>query len=181
MSRGTADVFDGDMRRPAYAVLAYHQVVEDGDGLEHAVSAQRFSAQIAFLREHGDIVSVAELLKRRQRAARPARWTFALTFDDGYASLARVAHPILLAAGLYPPAGSVQIQPRDSRRSVLRTAFKFNYGQLQQGSISADRAVILPIRIRRQLHQQSASRSARRLRHGQSTVQLLRPEHNHAN
>ncbi len=100
MSRGTADVFDGDMRRPAYAVLAYHQVVEDGDGLEHAVSAQRFRAQLAFLREHGDIVSVAELLKRRQRTARPARWTFALTFDDGYASLARVAHPILLAAGI---------------------------------------------------------------------------------
>ena len=36
---------------------------------------------------------------------------------------------------------------RDPRPSVLRAAFKFNYGQLQRGSISADRAVILPIRV----------------------------------
>ena len=100
MSRGTAKVFGVDRRRAAYVVLAYHQVVEGGDGLEHAVSAERFRAQLAFMREHGEIVSVAELLERRQRVQRPAHWTYALTFDDGYSSLARVAHPILLAAGI---------------------------------------------------------------------------------
>ncbi len=93
-------MFEAHRGRGAYAVLAYHQVVDGTDGLEHAVGAERFRAQMMFLRDHGEIVPLVELLARWRRGLAPTRWTFALTFDDGYASLARVAHPILSAAGI---------------------------------------------------------------------------------
>lgn len=83
----------------AYVVLAYHQVVEHWDGLQLAVEAPVFREQLQFLRNDGEIVSVAELVARWRRGVRPAGRVYALTFDDGYASLAAVAHPILKAFG----------------------------------------------------------------------------------
>lgn len=83
--------------RDAYIVLAYHQVVERWDGLQLAVEASAFREQLQFLRNDGEIVSVAELVARWRRGVRPAGRVYALTFDDGYASLGAVAHPILKA------------------------------------------------------------------------------------
>jgi peptidoglycan/xylan/chitin deacetylase (PgdA/CDA1 family) len=86
-------------------VLTYHGV-HDGSlpsdlyayNTKH-VSATDFARQLAWLRRHYEIVSLAEV----ERIVREHRWrprVAAITFDDGYENNLTVAWPILRRAGL---------------------------------------------------------------------------------
>jgi peptidoglycan/xylan/chitin deacetylase (PgdA/CDA1 family) len=73
------------------AVVMYHGVPRDGvSGLIHGKS---FEEQIQLLKSHFDIISIEDLLARKQ--PRDGRIQVLITFDDGYQNNYSVAAPIL--------------------------------------------------------------------------------------
>jgi len=89
--------------RDAGLILCYHNVVADeentaGDPAVH-LPVTRFEAQIRWLADHYDVISLRELVDRVARG-RSLRRTAALTFDDGYAGVFEHAVPLLDALHL---------------------------------------------------------------------------------
>jgi peptidoglycan/xylan/chitin deacetylase (PgdA/CDA1 family) len=79
-------------------VLTYH-AIERGEGPLH-VDASLFEAHVDTLLDAGaTFVTASELIDRLGREALSSRLV-ALTFDDGIASIARVAAPLLAARGV---------------------------------------------------------------------------------
>ena len=78
--------------RPRRCVLLYHSV---GDS-PWAVSVENFRAQMKWLAEHTEVMSLDALLEDES----PAGLSVALTFDDGYACLAEQALSVLSEFGL---------------------------------------------------------------------------------
>jgi peptidoglycan/xylan/chitin deacetylase (PgdA/CDA1 family) len=103
--------------RDAGVILCYHNVVPDawrgpGDpGLHCRFS--RFVAQIAWLRRHYDVVSLAELAERMERK-RSLRGLAALTFDDAYDGVFQLAVPVLRGLGV-PATVFVVVDAADER------------------------------------------------------------------
>jgi peptidoglycan/xylan/chitin deacetylase (PgdA/CDA1 family) len=91
------------LRRGA-VILGYHNVVSrpseamQADPSLHA-TREHFEAQIRWLKEHCDVVSLAELASRLDRDE-SVSGTAAITFDDGYAGVVEHAWPILRALGV---------------------------------------------------------------------------------
>lgn len=76
-------------------VLMYHRVARvDADPWELCVRPGHFESQIALLREHADVLPLAEL-RGQLRKGRRSRPAVAITFDDGYVDNLRVAKPVL--------------------------------------------------------------------------------------
>lgn len=95
--------------RRGWHVLCYHSISTELDGYPYQTSATDFDAQLSFLREIYEIITVDELLAAiRNRALhmrdRPAA---VITFDDGYRDNWTVATQILekhnLPAALFVP------------------------------------------------------------------------------
>lgn len=85
------------------AVLTYHRVAEPDDRLYPGLISATptvFAEQMAWLARRRRVITLAELLERREDGqALPAR-SVLITFDDAYADLAAHAWPVLQRHGL---------------------------------------------------------------------------------
>jgi glycosyltransferase involved in cell wall biosynthesis/peptidoglycan/xylan/chitin deacetylase (PgdA/CDA1 family) len=89
-------------RRPgSWTVLTYHRVgPEDARGPgPDIVGAERFRAQLRWLRHRYEVLPVGEALARLENGASPSHPIASITFDDGYADNVAVALPILREEG----------------------------------------------------------------------------------
>jgi peptidoglycan/xylan/chitin deacetylase (PgdA/CDA1 family) len=93
-------------------VLAYHNVVRDGDaGLGDAslhIPASRFREHLDMLARSCDFVPLTDVLVPNARAARPDRLRIALTFDDAYDGTITLGLPELERRGI---PGTVFVTP----------------------------------------------------------------------
>jgi peptidoglycan/xylan/chitin deacetylase (PgdA/CDA1 family) len=105
--------------RPRGVVLLYHSI-DAGARSGLAVSPASFEAQMHYLKEHARVMSLKAMLSDGWRND-GAPLTCAITFDDGYASVYKVAYPILLRCGfpatLYATTGAID-NPRDGSGEV---------------------------------------------------------------
>jgi peptidoglycan/xylan/chitin deacetylase (PgdA/CDA1 family) len=143
------------------AVLTYHRVAEPDDGLYPGLisaTPREFGEQMAWLAGRYRVITLAQLLERRDDGdPLPAR-SVLITFDDAYADFAAHAWPVLqrlgLPATLFVPTAYVDDPRRafwwDRIHRVLSTA---------PAAITATPLVELDLRS-----PASRSRSARRLR-----------------
>jgi len=76
-------------------ILLYHEVVEGEPHEIHAVSARRFAAQMAWLRQAGYRVMALEDWPAADEGVSWPRNAVALTFDDGYRDNYSAAWPVL--------------------------------------------------------------------------------------
>ncbi len=89
LTRSTTDVATGCV------ILAYHRVTKlNTDPQMLAVTPSNFSAQLAALRRHFNVIPLTELT-RRLIAGESLSGAVALTFDDGYADNLFEAKPLL--------------------------------------------------------------------------------------
>jgi peptidoglycan/xylan/chitin deacetylase (PgdA/CDA1 family) len=86
-------------RVPAFPVLKYHRVNDEGDPFFPALSTDIFERQMAFIARTYVVLPVEELVERMARGALP-RHALAITFDDGYRDNLTHAAPILARYGL---------------------------------------------------------------------------------
>src|SRR5574341_604156 len=84
---------------PAYQVLTYHRVNDDGDPFFAAVPTAVFEREIAYIARTYQVLTVEELADRTRRGDLP-RNALAITFDDGYRDNFTHAAPILARYGL---------------------------------------------------------------------------------
>jgi peptidoglycan/xylan/chitin deacetylase (PgdA/CDA1 family) len=82
-------------------VLLYHRVLPEtvDDGFRLVVTCNHFRAQLEWLREHADVVSLDELVTTRSRPP-GRRPQVAITFDDGYRDNRVFAAELLREYGL---------------------------------------------------------------------------------
>jgi peptidoglycan/xylan/chitin deacetylase (PgdA/CDA1 family) len=96
--------------RTCFSVLAYHRIDEGGGGM--SVSPRDFRAHLDWLDEHGiEVVPLESFSVKGETRPRVA-----LTFDDGYRSVADVAWPELRARGLPATLYVVSRTLRSGRR-----------------------------------------------------------------
>ncbi|HXG02812.1 MAG TPA: polysaccharide deacetylase family protein [Candidatus Binatia bacterium] len=86
-------------RRPAFQILCYHRVNDDGDPFFPAVPTAVFERHMAWVARHFVVLTVEALVERLQRGTLP-RNALAVTFDDGYRDNLTHAAPILARYGL---------------------------------------------------------------------------------
>lgn len=97
--------------RPRFAILCYHRIGRGGVPIYSGLPAGIFEKQIRYLRKHYRVLPLAEMLREM---AEP--WVnppaVAITFDDGYADLYKVAFPILqryeIPATVYLTVGAIE-------------------------------------------------------------------------
>lgn len=101
-------------------ILQYHHVSKTTPEATSVTPAQ-FREQMQFLADDGfrviPLVQVVEAIKQKQEL--PAK-TVAITFDDGYRSIATTAHPILKEFG-FPYTLFVAIEPIKQRFTEMMT------------------------------------------------------------
>ena len=85
-------------RAPAFAIITYHRVNDDGDPFFPALPTDVFERQVSHLAHAYRILTVEELAER-MREGRVPRNAVALTFDDGYRDNLTHAAPILARHG----------------------------------------------------------------------------------
>ena len=97
--------------RKQILIVLYHHVGPPQDPFEPAVSAGCFERQMHFLREHFQVVSLAEALRIKDEKLATPRPLAVITFDDGYRDNLETAYPILkkhdLPAAFFLAAGSI--------------------------------------------------------------------------
>jgi peptidoglycan/xylan/chitin deacetylase (PgdA/CDA1 family) len=81
-------------RAPAFAVLTYHRVNDDGDPFFRALSSAVFEQQARYLAQNYLVLAVEDLVERLATRTVP-RNAVAITFDDGYRDTLTHAAPIL--------------------------------------------------------------------------------------
>ena len=86
-------------RIPAFQILVYHRVNDDGDGFFPAVPVKVFEQQMAYVARTYRVLTIEDLVDRLVRGDLP-RNTLAITFDDGYRDTRTHAAPILARHGL---------------------------------------------------------------------------------
>jgi peptidoglycan/xylan/chitin deacetylase (PgdA/CDA1 family) len=82
-----------------FQILLYHRVNDSEDPLFDTVSVRVFDGQMALLRRRFRVLSLDELVERRERNDVPPN-AVAITFDDGYRDNFENAFPILRRHGL---------------------------------------------------------------------------------
>lgn len=92
--------------RRRVVILCYHGVTErsrrhpnDRSGLH--IRADRFEAQLDYLRRHYNVVSLAEFVKARKNNVPLPDYSVVITFDDGYRNFLTVALPRLIARNMH--------------------------------------------------------------------------------
>lgn len=76
-------------------VVFYHRIADDGAS-QWTVGNAVFAKQIRWLRDHFEIVSLAEAQRRIRERTAAGRPAVAITFDDGYSENCRSAIPLLV-------------------------------------------------------------------------------------
>jgi peptidoglycan/xylan/chitin deacetylase (PgdA/CDA1 family) len=91
--------------RKRVIILCYHGVTErsrrhasDRAGLH--IRADRFEAQLDYLRRHYNVISLADFLESRENKVQLPDYSVVLTFDDGYRNFLTTALPRLIARNL---------------------------------------------------------------------------------
>jgi peptidoglycan/xylan/chitin deacetylase (PgdA/CDA1 family) len=83
-------------------ILEYHEIVAGQPEEIHAVSAQRFADQLAWLDDHGyQVVRLGEWIDPARRQSLTGQGLIAISFDDGYQDNYERAFPLLQARN-YP-------------------------------------------------------------------------------
>lgn len=88
-----------EWRRNGAIIVAYHNIREQEDDFSYGVfglpTRQEFEAQMVYLREKYEMISLPELTERiMNRKSLPKRGAV-ITFDDGYKNVFTCAYPIL--------------------------------------------------------------------------------------
>ena len=78
-----------------FAVLLYHRVDACRDPYSSAIPAHVFDAQMSYLANNFNVMSLSQLLDRVEQGIGVEPRTLAITFDDGYRDNYTYAHPIL--------------------------------------------------------------------------------------
>jgi peptidoglycan/xylan/chitin deacetylase (PgdA/CDA1 family) len=97
---------DRDRGAPGvFAVLAYHRIGDPDhpsslDPSLVSATPEAFSAQIAYLRSHRNVLSLDDLLSARRRGDVLPPRSVLVTFDDAYRDFATIAWPILRSHGV---------------------------------------------------------------------------------
>ena len=86
-------------REPAFPILTYHRVNDDGDPFFSALPTAVFERQMRHVARHYRVLPLEDLVERLQRGGLP-RNALAITFDDGYRDNLTHAAPILARLGL---------------------------------------------------------------------------------
>jgi peptidoglycan/xylan/chitin deacetylase (PgdA/CDA1 family) len=86
-------------RRPAFPILTYHRVNDDGDDFHPAISTAVFERHMAYVASSYRVMALDEMVERA-RTERLPRNSLAITFDDGYRDNLTHAAPILHRYGL---------------------------------------------------------------------------------
>jgi peptidoglycan/xylan/chitin deacetylase (PgdA/CDA1 family) len=84
--------------RAPIMVLGYHRIADD-QATPWTQTNRSFARQMAWLRQHFDMISLGEA-QRRLRSGRNHRAAVSITFDDGYAANCVSALPLLLREGI---------------------------------------------------------------------------------
>jgi peptidoglycan/xylan/chitin deacetylase (PgdA/CDA1 family) len=85
--------------RPAFQVLTYHRVNDDGDPFFPALPTRVFEQHMTYVSRAYRVLTVEDLVERMGRGDAP-RHAIAITFDDGYRDTLTHAAPILARLGL---------------------------------------------------------------------------------
>lgn len=112
---GVAKGFEVVAQPSGAIILMYHSVAPDDLAPEidppNRLSPQDFERQMAFLREHRNVVSMGDLVSQLERGETPPSGTVCITFDDGYLDNLTTAAPILekydLPATLFLPTSYI--------------------------------------------------------------------------
>jgi peptidoglycan/xylan/chitin deacetylase (PgdA/CDA1 family) len=112
---GVARGFEAVAQPSGAIILMYHSVAPDDLVPEidssNRLSPQDFDRQMAFLREHRNVVSMGELVSKLEGGETPPAGTVCITFDDGYLDNLTTAAPILdkynLPATLFLPTSYI--------------------------------------------------------------------------
>jgi peptidoglycan/xylan/chitin deacetylase (PgdA/CDA1 family) len=84
---------------PAFPVLTYHRVNDDGDPFSPAVPTRVFERHMAYVARTCVVLTIEELVERMGQGRVP-RNALAITFDDGYRDTLTHAAPVLARHGL---------------------------------------------------------------------------------
>ena len=80
-------------------ILMYHSVTDQQIAPfiepEYAISSVDFALQMRFLKQHCQVISMSDLLRKLENQERIAPNTAVITFDDGYLNNLQIAAPIL--------------------------------------------------------------------------------------
>lgn len=139
-------------------VLSYHRVVENFHrSSAHSispmlVSTEKFEAQLDWIGQHYDFVSLDEVAQLLESGENPRRPIASVTFDDGYGDSYYHAFPILKRKGI-PMAvfvvtdlvSTTGMQVHDELHLLLATAFKQWKQPAQLLYTLADQAGIEPV------------------------------------
>jgi peptidoglycan/xylan/chitin deacetylase (PgdA/CDA1 family) len=100
--RGTLATLGASVLKRLFAcggIVAYHGVVEEAVSPEMHVTPPRFREQLEFLRAEFNVLPLSEFLERLA-SGRSVRRCAAISFDDAYVGVVRLAAPILRELGL---------------------------------------------------------------------------------
>ena len=104
-------------RRGRLSILIYHRVLARDDPFAPwGIGAEGFTAQMAALRNHFNVIPLSEAIARLRSGSLPPR-AAAVTFDDGYRDNLTVALPILrrygIPATVFVASGTMRRRPAD--------------------------------------------------------------------
>lgn len=79
-------------------ILQYHHVADDTPAIT-STRPDVFAEHLAYINEHFTVLPLPEIIQRLREGGGLPENTLAITFDDGYENIYRVAHPLLKRYG----------------------------------------------------------------------------------